>query len=116
MIMNLKDKQFYRSIFELVFQNPEASKEVFTFVLDNVDIELSGLMKEILPLLNYVTTSECFDVEVAYNLGQDYIRHESLLSIFNATVSNNIEVFVNSNSASEKYFYNHGSEFERGRL
>lgn len=114
--MNLRDKQLYRYIFELVFQNPDAAKEVFTSVLNNTDSKVNGLMVEILPLLNYLTTEDYFDVKVAYEIGTEYIKEESLLAIFNASVSNNIEVFANSNYSSEKYFYNHESGFERGRL
>lgn len=84
--MNLKDKQRYRIIFELVFQNPKAAKEIFSFVLDNIDSKVNGFMVEVLPLLNYVTTTDFFDVRVAYNIGLETLKEESLLSIFIASI------------------------------
>lgn len=95
--MNLKDKQLYRYIFELIFQNPEAAKEVFTFVLDNIDSKVNGFMVEVLPLLNYVTTSNPFDVKLAYKVGLENIKEESLLKIFNVAVSNNTTLLTKEN-------------------
>ena len=80
---------------------------MFTFVLDNIDSKVNGFMVEVLPLLNYVTTSNPFDVKLAYKVGLENIKEESLLKIFNVAVSNNTTLLTKENMKNylHKNFY-----------
>ena len=89
--MNLRNKQFCRSVLELIFQNPEAANNIFNEVYQHLDFDKNSIMKELEPLINYVC-DDYFDIMTAIKLGQECIKNETLRKIFEATILNNVEI------------------------